>query len=84
MKREKEITLAKVGYHCEGTATLNLWGGGVGKIEMKPFKVKHLREIKEGINDNGFGCRDIVSASVDIFNDYGECKRFIETMTIKI
>ena len=66
------ITLKQVGYKISGTATLNLWGGGQGEIEMKEYQTKTKKdaEILKGINDNGFGCESIEKVKVFISKLY--------------
>lgn len=71
----KELSLQFRGYMVKGEATLKLWGGDTGFIEMKPYfipedKLSHTL-IKQSINDNGFGCEAITQAVIDIYKVYG-------------
>ena len=63
----KSKTLKREGFYILGVSDLTLWGGGKGSIEMRPFTCKHLRELKEKINDNGFGVEKINGAICDIY-----------------
>lgn len=65
---KREITLKQVGYRITGTATLNLWGGGQGSIDIKPSILAELTTegVIKSINDNGFGCESFAGANVDI------------------
>jgi hypothetical protein len=77
----KNITLKFTGFTVKGISELKLWGGGKGSIEMKSFDVKHLREIREEINDNGFGCEEILGAICEVYKNYNGhleyCKEII-------
>ena len=68
----KSITLKHVGRHCRGTATLNLWGGGVGTVDMDSWETEKgsRKEIVKGVNDGQFGCESIQSATVEVFDLY--------------
>ncbi len=66
----KPITLNFEGFYIRGVADVTPWLGGRGHIEMAPFRVKHLKEIKDGINDNGFGVASINGAYCDIYKMY--------------
>jgi hypothetical protein len=75
MGKMKELSLQFRGYMVRGEATLHLWGGGEGFIDMKPSfipkdKLSHTL-IKRSVNDNGFGCESITQAVVDIYKVYG-------------
>jgi hypothetical protein len=75
MGKMKNVSLQFRGYIIRGEATLKLWGGGDGVIEMKEYfipedKLSHTR-IKRSLNDNGFGCEAITQAVVDIYRVYG-------------
>lgn len=81
----KTITLNKTGYLIKGISALTMWGGGSGTIKMKPFEVEHLKEVKELINDNGFGVESIDGAIIDIYENYeGSHKVFRKTMLINL
>ena len=73
MKTTIELKLNYI--EISGQALLNLWGGGQGVIEMKTIKLKPEKATKNNIlrcvNDNGFGCESIQSASIDITSVYG-------------
>ena len=66
----KSKILRREGFFVSGVADLNLWGGGKGSIEMKPFACQHIREAREKLNDNGFGVEKINGAICNIFNLY--------------
>ena len=75
MGKMKNLSLEFSGYMLRGEATLKLWGGGGGFIEMKPSfipkdKLTHTL-IKRSVNDNGFGCETITQAVVDVYRVYG-------------
>lgn len=69
---EAEITLKFTNYYVVGQAVLNLWGGGRGGVEMKPFYVDKLPEsLKElPFNDGGFGCESIDSVRITVYANY--------------
>lgn len=69
----REVTLKQIGYVVSGTATINLWGGGKGDIDMKPTRITELttENVLRAINDNGFGCESFDSADVVICTDFG-------------
>lgn len=68
----KQVTLNQVGYVVGGEATLNLWGGGQGTIEMNETTIDELtiENILKSINDGGFGCESIEEATVIIYALY--------------
>ena len=68
----KKITLKRQGFIIKGTSDLFLWGGGRSSIKMTEFKVKHLRELKDKINDAGFGVEKINGAICEIYDDFGK------------
>jgi hypothetical protein len=78
----KSIKLRLVDYVIKGISDLSLWGGGKGCIEMKPFHVKSLKEIKENLNDNGFGVEKINGAICDIYRNYEGTLRYARTLKI--
>ncbi len=79
----KKVTLNHVGYYISGLSDLTLWGGGNANIEMKPFTVKRLREIRTKINDNGFGVQNINGAICDVYDLYEHnYKEYNRTITI--
>lgn len=74
-----KIELRFMGYHVEGGAVLQLWGGETSFIQMKPFDIDasnisnedELNEIiKSLINDNGFGCQSIMGAFICLYANY--------------
>ena len=68
----KTVTLKHVGYRCEGTALLNLWGGGQGTVTMDSWDTKKgdRESILKGVNDGQFGCESIEKATVLVFDLY--------------
>lgn len=75
-----EITFSLVKYKVRGAAILNKWDGSTSVIIMKPFEFSaegiesednFFEIIKSLLNDNGFGCRDIKGAYVEIYGVYG-------------
>jgi hypothetical protein len=80
----EKIELNFVGYHVEGVAVMNKWGGGIGCIKMNPFDIdatalgetdlsdeEELNEIiKSLINDGGFGCQSIMGAYIVLYAYY--------------
>jgi len=88
---EKQITLNYSHFLCKGTAQLTLWGGDEGTIEMNPFRISDgytQDELKECLNDGGFGCQSIDGAVVDFYavytDSYGEttATKFYETVVV--
>lgn len=71
----RKITLLQNGYYVRGTATINLWGGGTGEMEMQPVHLETLstENVLRAINDNGFGCEsyDKVEATILLYYGYG-------------
>ena len=64
------ITLKQQGYLIKGVSDLTPWGGGNAAIQMTSFKVSTLKEIKDGINDGGFGVENINGAVCDVYRLY--------------
>lgn len=66
--RTKEIK--QIGFIISGTATLSLWGGGTGTIDMKemylPYDKCTPKNILRCVNDNNFGCEAIIAADIEI------------------
>ena len=76
-------TLFFSGYYITGLSDLSLWGGGNACIEMKPFRVKHIKEIPDNLNDSDFGVESINGAIVDIYREYGNSHReYARTITV--
>jgi len=72
MKVEPKV-LQHIGFWIEGEVTVNLWGGGTGRLDMKPIKILHPEKtfeelindiIPQGINDGGFGVESFVNAEI--------------------
>lgn len=76
-KKTKKITVALVGYDVVGTATLNLWGGGTGEIEMDRTRLAPEHFSKDNVlrcvNDAGFGCQSIERAEITVRERYDNC-----------
>ena len=73
----KQLVLNQTGYYITGEATLNLWGGGTGTINIEPTlletnKIPTKEDIlkAKAINDNGFGCESINEANISIYEMY--------------
>jgi len=66
----KEYRTPTKDFIMRGTATISLWGGGTGSIEMDTveFQADELTKavIYANLNDGQFGCEDINSANVTI------------------
>ena len=76
---DAKVELLFSGYEVTGFAAIRCWDDSDGIIEMKPFfvdpaDIKNEYEfedkLKSLLNDNGFGCKDIIGAYVDIFASY--------------
>lgn len=70
---EKTITLHFSHFVCKGTSQINFWGGGKGTITMDPFRISEgytEENLKECINDGGFGCESIDGAVIDVYAVY--------------
>lgn len=78
----KQLTLELTGYHIEGTSDLTLWGGGNASIIMQPFEVKRIRDIKDGLNDAGFGVESINGAVCAIYRNYEGTHVFARTIAV--
>lgn len=66
----KTVTLKLKGYQIEGVADITLWGGDNACIEMRPFEVTRLKEIRTGLNDSGFGVESINGAICEVARLY--------------
>lgn len=81
----KTKTLKQKGWIVAGTAVLHLWGGGTGEIQMNetfvPLGQMSKDNLMRCINDGRFGCMQILSAYVEIYdayeNGYREFNRFL-------
>ena len=65
------MTVKQIGYVIVGMTALSLWGGGDGNIPMKPVKINQesfptAEQIREAINDGGFGCEFMEGAVVRV------------------
>jgi len=63
------VTLKQIGYKFSGRATLNLWDGRQGTIEMDSWITQgkfDRQKMIDGINDGQFGCESIEFAEVRI------------------
>ena len=76
---EKIITLKFTNYYVTGEVDVILWDGSEGYLGMKPYYVDSLDDetLIDGINDNGFGVQDIVSARLTIFENYSGYKSYL-------
>lgn len=72
MRRKK--TIYQTGITINGTALINLWGGGQVEVIMDEKYIPNEKISKENIlrciNDGKFGCESIESADVDIYITY--------------
>lgn len=70
----KSKTINQTGIVVKGTATLNLWGGGQGDIQMDETYLPNdkitPKNILRCVNDGGFGCQSIESADIEIYIKY--------------
>lgn len=84
--KKKTITLKKTGYQIEGTAHLKLWGGGESDIDMYSRQIKGRltkQKLLDCINDSGFGCEQIISANLRIYELYENgYTLFLDNITI--
>jgi hypothetical protein len=85
----KEKKIKQTGITIQGTALLNLWGGGQGEIIMNEKYIPNDKISKDNIlrciNDAKFGCESIESADVDIFITYehGFANEFDRTIHVE-
>lgn len=64
-----EIVCKITGYVVEGLTAMCLWGDDDAVIPMEPVKFDHEpseQEIREAVNDNGFGCQFYYGAIVRV------------------
>jgi len=82
----KSKTLQFKGFRITGTSDLTLWGGGNASISMNSFFINHLKEMRDKINDGGFGVESINGAICNIYkvyqNGHGEYVEYSKTITI--
>ena len=72
------MTVNQIGFQIVGLTALALWGGGEGVIPMKPVTLHQEsfpteEQIRESINDNGFGveCMEGAVVRVDTLYEHG-------------
>jgi hypothetical protein len=78
----KSITLHFTDYVIKGIADVTAWGGGNARIKMASFHVKNLKDIKENLNDNGFGVESINGAICEVYLNYEGTLKFSKTIII--
>jgi len=66
----KSLNRKFVGFHIKGLADVTDWYGHNGCIPMTSFDVDHLKEIKDNINDGGFGAMEVNGAICAVFKKY--------------
>ena len=81
---EKTLTLKFTNYEVHGIAHCTYWDDTKFSIPMKPYHIKSLDDILAGVNDNGFGCRSIDCAEIEIFENYEGTLLFLQEMEIII
>ena len=83
---EKTLTLNFTDYRIEGEVRVIDWYDREGMLYMDSYHVDELdiEQIKEGINDGGFGVQKIISAAIDIYENYEGTYRFLESMEIEL
>ena len=67
----KTMTVQAIGFQIVGMTALALWGGDEGVIPMQPVKLAQEsfpteEQIREAINDNGFGVEFMEGAVVRV------------------
>lgn len=72
------MTIKRIGFQIVGMTALALWGGGEGTIPMEPVRLEQEtfpteQQIREAINDNGFGveCMEGAVVRVDTIWEHG-------------
>jgi hypothetical protein len=78
----KSITLSFTDYVIKGIADVTAWGGGNACIEMASFHVKSPKDIKDNLNDNGFGVASINGAICNVYLNYEGTLKYSKTITI--
>lgn len=78
----KSITLELTDYVIKGIADITDWYSQGGCIEMKSFNIKSLKEIKDNLNDNGFGVQSINGAICDVYRNYEGTLKYARTLYI--
>ena len=64
-----EIVCKVTGYVVEGLTAIRLWGDEDAVIPMEPVKFDHEpseQEIRDAVNDNGFGCQFYYGAVIRV------------------
>lgn len=74
MAKMKALIMGRKRYKISGTIMVEHWNGKEGKVDMIPFfltsdKLTH-NNIKKSVNDGGFSCRRILSATIHIWDVY--------------
>lgn len=84
--KDKKIELSFTNYKIDGEVKVIDWYDREGSLYMTPYYVDELdlEQIKEGINDGGFGVQKIKSAIVDIYENYEERLVYKESMEIDL
>lgn len=84
--KDKKVELSFTDYRIEGEVKVLDWYGQEGTLYMYPYNVDSLdlEEIKSGINDGGFGVQKILSATIDIYENYESWHVFKESMEIEL
>lgn len=78
----RNLTLKLSDYAIKGIASVIPWGGGEASIEMNVFNVSSLKDIKENLNDSGFGVQEITGAVVEVYRNYQGTLVYSRTLTI--
>lgn len=92
---EPSIKLTLDHYHIRGTALINTWCDTRSAIKMKTFDIdangiksetEFVDIIESLLNDNGFGCKAIIGAFVEVWSVYTgfntEAKQFAKDMFV--
>lgn len=71
--QHKQITLNFTNYKVEGIAHIKPWGTcEIYTIPMKSYYVNslNLEEILSKVNDNGYGCEEIIAVDIQLYENY--------------
>jgi hypothetical protein len=84
--KNKKVELSFTDYRIEGEVKVIDWYDHEGMLYMDSYNVDSLdlEELKTGINDGGFGVKKIVSATIDIYENYEGWHVFKESMEIEL
>ena len=84
--KNKKVVLSFTDYRIEGEVKVLDWYGQEGTLYMDAYNVDSLdlEELKSGINDGGFGVQKILSANIDIYENYESWHVFKESMEIEL